>query len=96
MSFKCRSGGEETASGEALDQAFLKTSDHPGFRFKVLAVGVDGVAPEDITPALKKFNKGEFRPKCTLNMLFSSQITDHKQVFCTYVLSPAEYKPRAG
>jgi len=57
MSFKCRSGGGETTSGEALDQAFLKIADHPGFRFKVLAVGVDGSAPEDITPALKIFNK---------------------------------------
>jgi len=57
MSFKCRSGGSETASGEALDQAFLKTADHPGFRFKVLAVGVDSVATEDITPALKILNK---------------------------------------
>ena len=74
MSFKCRFGGNETASGEALDQAFLKTADHPGFRFKVLAVGVDSVATEDITPALKILNKGKFRPKCTQNF---NLVTNH-------------------
>ena len=46
-----------TARGEALDDVFTRLTLHPGFRFKVLAVGANCVHPRDVETILRQFNK---------------------------------------
>ena len=45
---------------DKLETAFLRLSQHPAFRPKVLAVGVDEICPNNVSDALKELNKGVY------------------------------------
>ena len=45
VSFQVKEGGQTTARGEPLDEAFVRLAKHPGFMNKVLAIGVNCVHP---------------------------------------------------
>ena len=57
ITFQCKEGGLTTARGEPLDEAFCQLVHHPGFRYKVQAVGANCVHPNDVVSILRTFNK---------------------------------------
>ena len=58
ITFQCTNSGTEDATGTPLEVTFARLASHPGFRFKVLAVGVSCIHPKDVSAALKQLNKG--------------------------------------
>jgi len=56
ISFQCKEGGATTARGEPIEEAFTTLAAHPGFRFKVLAIGANCVSPRDVESILTRLN----------------------------------------
>jgi len=58
ISFSCKE-----LSLDKLETAFLRLSQHPAFRPKVLAVGVDEISPNNVSDALKELNKANHQSR---------------------------------
>ncbi len=56
ISFQCRDG-LTTAKGEPFDSVVKELFLHPAFPTKLVAVGVNCLAPRDVAPLLKLANK---------------------------------------
>ena len=57
ISFQCQDGGQVTAVGEPIEDAFCALVRHRSFRFKVVAVGANCVRPKDVTAILTCYNR---------------------------------------
>ncbi len=56
ISFQCRDGAH-TARGERFDTVMRELIRHPAYSTRVVAVGVNCVAPKDVAPLLRLANK---------------------------------------